>query len=72
MVDVDTIITLGFYQRKRVLASSTIIGLICKLYLKVHLREGVKRAVILSIPWDPGSWPDSEEYEARWRNMREK
>ena len=34
-VDVKTIITFGFYQWKRVLASSTIMGLKCKLYLKV-------------------------------------
>ena len=39
MVDVNTIITFGFYQWKRVLASSTIMGLKCKLYLKVRLKE---------------------------------
>lgn len=37
MLDVKTIITFGFYHWKRVLESSTIMGLKCKLYLKVRL-----------------------------------
>ena len=37
MVGVNTIITLGFYQLKRVLASLTIMGLKCKPYLEVRL-----------------------------------
>jgi hypothetical protein len=36
MVGVNTIITFGFYQWKRVLASLTIMGLKCKLYLRVR------------------------------------
>ena len=36
VVDVHTIIIFGFYQWKRVLTSSTIMGLKCKLYLKVR------------------------------------
>ena len=39
MVDVNIIITVGFYQWKRVLACSTIMGLKCKLYLKVFVQK---------------------------------
>jgi hypothetical protein len=53
MVDMNTIITFGFYQWKNVLASSSIMGLKCKLYLKVRPNslESRELRVTLLVPY---------------------